>query len=337
MLVLATLIPLASCGGKDVTVFEYNGVKMTSGVFSYMLSENKSYLLAMYGMTDSADFWNQKISEDGVTIGDNFKEQIVASAKDLVVAKALAKEYGLTISDENKAAVQKIVDECIATYGSRAKWGMYLSKFGVDIDDFVQYMEDNYLVNQVAEYISSEKGPHPIDEDSLFENYKKEYSYVQHILFNYQFKHKNEEGKSVVMTDDEKALCRKAISAYKEVRPVVQFGDIYRLVSPYDNKGLASLMYVSEKKDEAVFYWWKLEHMVNQHLPRVKMAGLSPDKYYQVRELNRIDNKPLPFEGKTYSGAYLMANGLDMPYNHTVDYHKQNDYSSRVLYLKEVK
>lgn len=139
------------------------------------------------------------------------------------------------------------------------------------------------------------------------------------------------------MTDEEKALCRKAISEYKEIRPVVQFGDIYRLVSPYDNKGLASLMYVSEKKDEAVFYWWKLEHMVNQHLPRVKMAGLSPDKYYQVRELNRIDNKPLPFEGKTYSGAYLMANGLDMPYNHTVDYHKQNDYSSRVLYLKEVK
>lgn len=139
------------------------------------------------------------------------------------------------------------------------------------------------------------------------------------------------------MTDEEKALCRKAISEYKEIRPVVQFGDIYRLVSPYDNKGLASLMYVSEKKDEAVFYWWKLEHMVNQHLPRVKMAGLSPDKYYLVRELNRIDNKPLPFEGKTYSGAYLMANGLDMPYNHMVDYHKQNDYSSRVLYLKEVK
>lgn len=139
------------------------------------------------------------------------------------------------------------------------------------------------------------------------------------------------------MTDEEKALCRKAISEYKEIRPVVQFGEIYRLISPYDNKGLASLMYVSEAKDKAVFYWWKLEHMVNQHLPRVKMAGLSPNKNYQVRELNRIDNKPLPFEGKTYSGAYLMANGLDMPYNHTVDYHKQNDYSSRVLYLEEVK
>ena len=126
MLVLATLLPLASCGGKSVTVIEFNGEKMTSNVFSYMLSENKSYLLAMYGMTDSADLWNMQITEGGETIGDNFKNQIVETAKNLVVAKAVAKEYGITISEENKAAVQKVVDECIATYGSRAKWGMYL-------------------------------------------------------------------------------------------------------------------------------------------------------------------------------------------------------------------
>ena len=139
------------------------------------------------------------------------------------------------------------------------------------------------------------------------------------------------------MTEEEKTLCRKAIAEYKEIRPVVQFGDIYRLLSPYDNLGVASLMYVSPEKERAVFYWWKMEQFCNQHLPRVKMAGLVPSKLYTVRELNRIDNEPLKFEGKTFSGAYLMANGLEIPYNHTVDYHKRNDYSSRVLYLEEVK
>ncbi len=54
------------------------------------------------------------------------------------------------------------------------------------------------------------------------------------------------------MTKEEKALCRKAIAEYKEIRPVVQFGDLYRLVSPYDNQGLSSIMYVSEAKDKAV-------------------------------------------------------------------------------------
>lgn len=139
------------------------------------------------------------------------------------------------------------------------------------------------------------------------------------------------------MTDEEKDLCRKAIADYKKIRPVVQLGNIYRLISPYDKLGVASLMYISDVKDKAVFYWWKTEHFVNQHLPRVTMAGLDPEKKYKVMELNRIDNVPLEFEGKVFSGVYLMANGLEIPYNHKVDYHKQNDYSSRVLYLEEVK
>ena len=136
------------------------------------------------------------------------------------------------------------------------------------------------------------------------------------------------------MTEEEKEICRKAIADYKMIRPVVQFGDIYRLVSPYDRLGVASLMYTSPEKDKAVFYWWKMETFYNQHLPRVRMAGLDPAKMYRVKELNRIDNEPLPFEGKLYSGKFLMENGLEIPYTHKVDYHKLNDYASRVLYLE---
>ena len=135
------------------------------------------------------------------------------------------------------------------------------------------------------------------------------------------------------MTDEEKSLCRKAISEYKEIRPVVQFGDIYRLLSPYDRLGAASMMYVSEAKDKAVFYWWKTESFQNEHLPRVKMAGLQSDKLYKVHELNQIDNTPLDVEGKVFSGEYLMNNGLELPYRHDVDWNKKNDWSSRVLYL----
>ena len=139
------------------------------------------------------------------------------------------------------------------------------------------------------------------------------------------------------MTEEEKALCKNAIAEYKKIRPVVQLGDIYRLLSPYDNQGVASLMYVSPEKNKAVFYWWKLEQFCNQHLPRVKMAGLSPEKLYKIHELNRIDNILLKFEDQVFTGEYLMANGLEIPYKHTVDYNKQTDYTSRVLYLEEVK
>ena len=136
------------------------------------------------------------------------------------------------------------------------------------------------------------------------------------------------------MTEEEKELCRKAIAEYKQVRPIVQFGDIYRLLSPYDHKGLASLMYVTEQKDKAVFYWWKTEQFQNEHLPRIKMAGLDPTATYRVHELNRIDLQPLSCEGKTFTGAFLMNHGLEMPYTHNVEWGKKNNWSSRVLLLE---
>lgn len=135
------------------------------------------------------------------------------------------------------------------------------------------------------------------------------------------------------MNDEDKAVCRQAIADYKTIRPIVQMGDLYRLLSPYDRKGAASLMYVNPDKNDAVFFWWKTETMMGQQLPRIPMAGLDPDKTYTVHELNRIDNTPLPFEGKSFTGRFLMDNGLEMPLKYNVDYHKNTDYSSRVLRL----
>jgi len=136
------------------------------------------------------------------------------------------------------------------------------------------------------------------------------------------------------MTDDEKELCRKAIAEYKQIRPIVQFGNIYRLVSPYDRKGLASMMYVNDEQTKAVWYWWKTESFQNEHLPRVKMAGLNPNRMYKVRELNRIDLNPLNVEGKSFSGAYLMSHGIEVPYRNEPEWSKKSDWSSRVLYLE---
>lgn len=137
------------------------------------------------------------------------------------------------------------------------------------------------------------------------------------------------------MTAEEKEQTKRAIAEYKQIRPVVQFGDIYRLLSPYDEKGAASLMYVAPEKDKAVFYWWKTRDFRNEILPRITMKGLDPEKEYVVHELNRIDTKPLSFEGKSFSGKFLMENGLEIPVNHKLAKKNETDWSSRVLYLTE--
>ena len=132
------------------------------------------------------------------------------------------------------------------------------------------------------------------------------------------------------MTPEEIAQCKQAIAEYKTIRPVVQFGDIYRLISPYDNLGAASLMYCKPDKSEAVFYWWRIENFYDSHSPRVKMAGLDPDRMYKVVELDKGPGRPLFYEGRSFSGAFLMNVGLEMPGGFSRDL---QGYASRVLHL----
>lgn len=236
------------------------------------------------------------------------------------------------VIDRIRAKYKDVVIQCCASGGGRANWGMLrgFDEFWVsDNTDAMQRIYMQYGTSYFFPAIAMASHISAVPNHTVFRTTSLKYriDVAMSGRLGMEIQPKN-------MTDEEKALCRKAISEYKEIRPVVQLGDLYRLVSPYDNQGLSSIMYVSEAKDKAVFYWWKLANFYNVHLPRVKMAGLDENKIYKVKELDVIDNKPLDCEGKSYSGKYLMEHGLEMPYVHEVDWGKKNDWSSRVLYLE---
>ena len=236
------------------------------------------------------------------------------------------------VIDRIRAKYKDVVIQCCASGGGRANWGMLrgFDEFWVsDNTDAMQRIYMQYGTSYFFPAIAMASHISAVPNHTVFRTTSLKYriDVAMSGRLGMEIQPKN-------MTDEEKALCRKAISEYKEIRPVVQFGDLYRLVSPYDNQGLSSIMYVSEAKDKAVFYWWKLANFYNVHLPIVKMAGLDANKMYKVRELDVIDNTPLACEGKSYSGKYLMEHGLEMPLEHNVDWGKKNDWSSRVLYLE---
>ena len=236
------------------------------------------------------------------------------------------------VIDRIRAKYKDVVIQCCASGGGRANWGMLrgFDEFWVsDNTDAMQRIYMQYGTSYFFPAIAMASHISAVPNHTVFRTTSLKYriDVAMSGRLGMEIQPKN-------MTKEEKALCRKAIAEYKEIRPVVQFGDLYRLVSPYDNQGLSSIMYVSEAKNKAVFYWWKLANFYNVHLPRVKMAGLDENKMYKVKELDVIDNKPLDCEGKSYSGKYLMEHGLEMPYVHEVDWGKKNDWSSRVLYLE---
>lgn len=114
------------------------------------------------------------------------------------------------------------------------------------------------------------------------------------------------------MTSEEKDFSKAAIAEYKTIRPVVQQGDLYRLISPFDRKGVASLMYVTPDKNKAVFFCYKLDHYSNQVIPRMLLRGLDANKKYHIREVNPKGDRCY-MDGKTVNGALLMNTGFEGP------------------------
>ena len=134
------------------------------------------------------------------------------------------------------------------------------------------------------------------------------------------------------MKEEDKEFAKRAIAAYKGIRPVVQLGDLYRLVSPYDNKGVASLMYATPEKDRAVFFAYKISHFINMIVPNVRMSGLDAQKRYRIKDLTAVKtNEPCALHGKVISGKILMEEGIALKNL------LKSEYSSLTLELEEVK
>lgn len=127
---------------------------------------------------------------------------------------------------------------------------------------------------------------------------------------------------------EEYDFAKKAIEWYKQIRPTVQLGDLYRLMSPYDENGWSSLMYVSKDKSKAVFFAYSLKYHGRTTYFETKMDGLDPNKNYKVTEINNRNNQySFSGNGKIYPGDYLMKVGVSVNIG--------NPFDSSVLLVTE--
>lgn len=120
------------------------------------------------------------------------------------------------------------------------------------------------------------------------------------------------------MSDEEKEKIKEQVKLYKEMRELVQFGDFYRLLSPFDGNYTA-WMFVSDDKKEAAVFVYKVLSVPNDALFRFKLEGLNKDFAYVV------DNDV------TISGEQLMNYGLNVPSNFG-----WGDFDSKLFRLKAI-
>lgn len=132
------------------------------------------------------------------------------------------------------------------------------------------------------------------------------------------------------LTADELKFSKLAVQNYNRLKDLVWKGDLYRLVSPYEDDR-AVLMYTNEAKNKAILFAYSLHPRAFNQYRAVRLQGLDPNKKYKLEEINKMSGSRSGFtsEGKTFSGDYLIKIGLKLPNN--------GDSSSAVIEITEVK
>jgi alpha-galactosidase len=127
-----------------------------------------------------------------------------------------------------------------------------------------------------------------------------------------------------------------AIQTHNRLRDLIWKGDLYRLVSPYEEER-AVLMYANEDKSKAILFSYALYPRSLNVFSPVKLLGLEANKKYKIEEINKIPGANdfsmftggFAANGKTFSGDYLQKIGLQLPNN--------SDQTSAVIEITEVK
>lgn len=106
-------------------------------------------------------------------------------------------------------------------------------------------------------------------------------------------------------------ICRRNVALYKEIRPLVQFGDLYRILDADRDEVLCN-QYVSRDKLQAVLFLSARGTRFFKKKMNLRFAGLAPDRAYAFT-----------LDGVAYKkgGAFLMEVGLPV-YVRGADYNQ---------------
>jgi alpha-galactosidase len=120
------------------------------------------------------------------------------------------------------------------------------------------------------------------------------------------------------LTDEEKEMVKQQVAEYKEIRSLIQFGDFFRLLSPFEGNETAWL-FTNREKTEAMVYYFRVLAEPAAPLTVLRVRGLNLNKKYQVVGTERV-----------FGGDELSYVGLSIPVS------IKGDFQSCVWHLKEV-
>ncbi|NCB92260.1 MAG: hypothetical protein EOM40_06760 [Clostridia bacterium] len=192
---------LSGCGKLDgtQTVATIDGENITLGLASYVArdqqAQTESYYQMMaqsYGIDASAGIWDDE-GEDGKTYGESAKDDVMDNLLQLYVLRAHAKDYDVSISEEEQTAI----DEAAAAF-MEANDEAALEELAVAESDIVTYM-------QLMTYRQKMQEPMRAGADKEVSDDEANQTKVTYVFVSTEGTEEDEDGNKIELTEEEKA------------------------------------------------------------------------------------------------------------------------------------
>ncbi len=192
-LVLIMSAMLTSCAGGSSAV-TYEKEKVSCAMFQYLCSMKKTdYLYEAYGvdsssvsssqLQDNAAIWEAK-AEDGTTVADNLKSEVLDEVKLFLYMSHYAKEQGYVLGSQEKKLVQNEFDKVVENYSSKKEFNRAMKQYGVSYDTVLEYNYLQTLAYQGLELLFGESGSARITDSAVEKYYKANFATAACIFIN---------------------------------------------------------------------------------------------------------------------------------------------------------
>ena len=102
------------------------------------------------------------------------------------------------------------------------------------------------------------------------------------------------------ISEEARAEIKTQIADYHKYYDTIHYGDLYRLIAPWDNPFKCAWEFVNEDKTQALLTVLT-KFYKGEHNAFIKLKGLDPEKYYRLNT-----------NGEVFSGALLMNAGFSL-------------------------
>ena len=172
------------CGvSPDAIVASLDGNGASADLITYWIGYNATYLnsyMQYYG--GGALDWDYVMS-DGTAMPDYIKQDVLATVKQELLIENLAKKYGVTLTDEQRAAIESEEQSFIEQYGSEEAFEEELAKLGLRRETYERITSANYLYQNLYKlYLTEDSALYASNEDLAAYAAAQGYITADHIL-----------------------------------------------------------------------------------------------------------------------------------------------------------